>query len=204
FDWNVRVMRCHCPSFSVEVPVRRVVGPFALTSTRACPPSICMVMPLTEPDASLLPTRPTKPSVCVVLSQNDQVPVLLSRLAASGTFTKVPLLPSKLKALPVLPDAKVTLPFSVPGLLSATSAALPSPDHQLPSPAGVTESVTVSLPPFGDCTVTRIAKFPSSRYWWLVLNVKTPAASESVVLAEPSPQLTISWCVCPAIGSVKA
>src|SRR5437879_2125699 len=42
--------------------------------------------------------------------------------------------PSKLNAWPTNPDPNVTLPANVPGLLPATSVAVPSPFHQLTKP----------------------------------------------------------------------
>src|SRR5437016_723911 len=60
---------------------------------------------------------------------------LKSRLGASGTFTNAAT-PSKLNACPTMPLANVAPFWSVPLLPSAISLALPSPGHQLTSPAG--------------------------------------------------------------------
>src|SRR5437870_2229788 len=60
---------------------------------------------------------------------------LKSRLGASGTFTNAAT-PSKLNACPTMPLANVAPFWSVPLLPSCMSLALPSPGHQLTSPAG--------------------------------------------------------------------
>jgi hypothetical protein len=67
--------------------LRRSVALLLLTSTRGLPWSICMVMPLAEPAASLLPTSPTKPLVWVLLTQNAQVPVVMCVLGESAIST---------------------------------------------------------------------------------------------------------------------
>src|SRR5947199_271141 len=67
-----------------------------------------------------------------------------SKLGASGTFTNAAT-PSKLNACPTMPLANVAPFWSVPLLPSCISLALPSPGHQLTSPAGGGVQATINV-----------------------------------------------------------
>src|SRR5262249_60365841 len=67
----------------------------------------------------------------------------------------------------------------------------------VPEALALSLSVTVAL------TVKAASPGLLSRYWWLALNVSTPAARLNEVSAEPSPQWITTLCVSSVPGSLN-
>src|SRR5204863_8753050 len=76
-------------------------------------------------------------------SQSSSVTLENCRLLDIGTLTE-PLMPSKLKALPVSPVAYVAPPDAVPGLVPTESLASPSARYHATAPDGT--AVQLALP----------------------------------------------------------